>query len=123
LVLTRMMIETLAAEIMTLPLIVAEFSQLSLIGLLANLVIEPFVPVAMLVTMVAGLAGLWLPLWCEILATPAHWLLSFMLQLIGAMAALPWALQLVSLTITQMIECYVVMGVLTIGLVRFGKRR
>lgn len=113
LALVRMMVETLAAEILTLPLIVGEFSQLSIIGLVANLVVEPLVPLAMLVSVVAGLAGLWLPTLADYLAAPANLILGFMLQLIGAMAALPWALKLISLSIKQMIACYAVMVLLT----------
>jgi competence protein ComEC len=123
LALGRMMIETLAAEILTLPIIVAEFSQLSVIGLVANLVIEPFVPIAMLVSVVAGLAGLWLPALSDYLAMPANWILSFMLQLIGSMAALPWALTLVSLTTSQMLACYAIIVLLTAVLIRSGRRR
>jgi competence protein ComEC len=119
----RMTIETLVAQIMTLPLIVGVFAQLSIIGLVANLVIEPFVPLAMLASLLAGLAGLWLPWWSDILATPASLLLGFLLQLIGAMAALPWALTKVGLTTMEMLACYGLMSLLTAALVWYTKRR
>jgi competence protein ComEC len=123
LALGRMTIETLAAEILTLPLIVGVFSQLSIIGLVANLVIEPFVPLAMLVSLVAGLAGLWLPLVSDYLVVPSTLVLRFMLQLIGAMAALPWALTMMSLTTLQMLECYSTIVILTATLVWYNKTR
>jgi competence protein ComEC len=116
-VLVRMTIETLCAEILTLPLIVGVFSQLSVVGLVANLVIEPFVPLAMLVSVLAGLIGLWLPYWSDYLVAPANLILGFMLQLIGAMAALPWAMTMTSLTLTQMLACYIVIGLLTVFMV------
>ena len=119
----RMMIETLAAEVMTLPLIVGIFSQLSVVGLAANLVIEPMVPLAMLASLVAGLAGLWLPLWSDYIVVPTGVILKFMLQLIGAMAALPWAMTTTSLSTIQMLECYAVIIALTVALVCYNRWR
>ena len=46
-------------------------------------------------------------------ALPAGWLLGFLLQLIGAMAALPWAMTMVSLSIVEVLLCYAAIIVLT----------
>jgi competence protein ComEC len=52
------LLETLSAELMTLPLILMTFSQLSVIALAANLLIVPLVPLAMLLSAAAGAAGM-----------------------------------------------------------------
>ncbi len=119
----RMMIETMAAEVMTLPLIVGIFSQLSVVGLLANLVIEPMVPLAMLAGLASGLAGLWVPYWSDYLVVPMGFILTFMLQLIGAMARLPWAMTTTNLTLSEMLGCYGTLLVLTAALVCYNRRR
>jgi competence protein ComEC len=48
---------TLAAQLTTLPVILVNFERLSLVAPLANVVVVPFVPVAMLFSAMASLAG------------------------------------------------------------------
>ena len=87
--LTLVLVETLAAEAMTLPLIMVSFGQLSLIALLANLLVVPLVPWAMLLATIAGLAGMWLPHLAGWLAWPARILLTYMLDVVHFLANLP----------------------------------
>lgn len=75
-----MVIETLCAEVMTMPYVLFVFGQTSLVALPANLLIATFVPIGMLVTLIAGLAGLWLPTVAGWLAWPANWVLNYMLD-------------------------------------------
>ena len=49
---------TLAAQLTTLPVILVNFERLSLVAPIANVLVVPFVPVAMLFSAVAALAGL-----------------------------------------------------------------
>jgi competence protein ComEC len=69
---------TLAAQVLTLPLILYSFGNLSLISPLANVLLVPAVPYAMLLTSVALVGGLlWLPLgqWLALAAwLPLSWL-------------------------------------------------
>lgn len=61
--LSQLLIITLAAQIITAPLIVYHFGRLSLVSLLSNLLILPAQPPIMILGAVATLAGmLWLPL-------------------------------------------------------------
>lgn len=61
--LSQLLIITLAAQIITAPLIVYHFGRLSLVALLSNLLILPAQPPIMILGAVATLAGmLWLPL-------------------------------------------------------------
>ena len=55
---------TLAAQLTTLPVILVNFERLSLVAPIANVVVVPFVPVAMLFSAIASIAGVldaWLP--------------------------------------------------------------
>jgi competence protein ComEC len=83
------LIETLSAELMTLPLIMMSFGQLSLIALVANLLIVPLVPLAMLLTAVAAIAGAWLTPMAGWFAWPARELLAYMLDIIHILAGIP----------------------------------
>jgi competence protein ComEC len=75
---TEALTATLAAQVLTLPLIVYQFGNLSLIAPLANIIVVPVVPVAMALCTVALLGGLiWLPLgqWLALAAwLPLTWL-------------------------------------------------
>lgn len=69
---------TLAAQVLTMPLMLYHFGNLSLVAPLANILIVPVVPIAMLLGMVALIGGLiWLPLgqWLAIIAwLPLSWI-------------------------------------------------
>jgi len=89
--LIKLCIETCSAQIMTLPIMLMLFSQLSVVSLVANLLVVPFVPLAMLASFVAGLAGMVLPLLAPIIALPAVWLLTYMLDISSLLSRIPHA--------------------------------
>ncbi|HMQ35542.1 MAG TPA: ComEC/Rec2 family competence protein, partial [Chloroflexaceae bacterium] len=82
---------TMAAQVLTLPLILYQFGNLSLVAPLANVLLVPVVPYAMLLCTVALVAGLvWLPLgqW----VAPLAWLpLAWMSEGVRLLAAPRWA--------------------------------
>lgn len=82
---------TLAAQVLTLPLILYHFGNLSVIAPLANVLVVPVVPFAMLLGTVAMLGGLaWLPLgqWLGL----AAWLpLTWLAEGVRLLAAPSWA--------------------------------
>ncbi len=86
---TAVVLETLSAEVMTLPLIMMSFSQLSLIALVANALVVPLVPFAMLLSAVAAGAGALIPQFAGWLAWPARLLLTYMLDVVHLLANLP----------------------------------
>lgn len=90
-VLRQVLGETFSAQLLTLPIILVTFGMLSNVALLANLLVLPLVPLAMLLTFVAGVTALVAPGIGEIVALPAYWLLSYMTWVIETLAALPWA--------------------------------
>lgn len=83
--------ETVAAHVVTLPLIVMSFGTVSHVAIIANLLIVPLVPLAMLVTFLVGMIGLVVPVLAEIAGYPATWLLSYMTHTATFLSELPWA--------------------------------
>ncbi len=84
-------LETLSAQIMTTPIILFIFQQISLVALFSNVLVVPWVPLAMLFTVVAGLAGMLVPVFAGWLAWPARILLTYMLDIIHVFAQVPHA--------------------------------
>ena len=87
--LMMVVLETLAAEIMTLPLIMATFNQLSLVGLLTNVLVVPLIPFAMLFAVIAAAAGMLVAPFAGWLAWPANLLLTNILDIVRLFAKIP----------------------------------
>lgn len=83
----QVVIETISAELLTLPLMLLVFGQLPVLAIIANVLVVPLIPLAMLLTFLAGIAGSVVPF----IAWPAIWLLGYICQIITALAAVPWA--------------------------------
>lgn len=84
-----LMIESFAAQIITLPLILFIFGESSYIVLLANLLVVPLIPLAMIAAFAAGLAGMFVPMLTGWFAWPAKLLLTYLLDMAGLMARIP----------------------------------
>ena len=106
---TVVLLETLSAELMTLPLIMLTFSQLSLVALIANLLVVPLVPVAMLLAAIAGTAGMLIPQLAGWLAWPGNILLTYMLDIIHLLASIPSVLVHTSIDSTYMLGFYAIL--------------
>jgi ComEC/Rec2-related protein len=104
--LLAVVIETLAAQIMTLPLIMFIFGRLSIIALLANILVVPLVSLAMLLSFVAGLAGMFMPGIAGWLAWPATRLLSYMLDTSAILSRVPYASVDSKLSLLQIVVSY-----------------
>ena len=83
--------ETIAAQLVTLPIFVLAFGQYSNVAVLANILVLPLVPLAMVLTFVAGIGSLLVPALAPIGGAPASWLLSYMTLVAEQLARLPWA--------------------------------
>lgn len=99
-------LETLSAEIMTLPLIVMNFNQLSLIGLLANVLVVPLIPLAMLLSAVAAGAGMLIPAIAGWLAWPANLLLTYILDVVKTLSGIPGIFLHRSISTVSMLVLY-----------------
>lgn len=100
--------ETLAAEIMTLPLIMSMFGQLSLVGIITNVLIVPLIPFAMLLCAVAAAAGMIVPAMAGWLAWPANLLLTYILDIVHIFAAIPSIFLHRSISTASMIYFYAI---------------
>ena len=83
--------ETVAAQIATLPIVAVAFGVVSNVALVANLLVVPLIPLAMLLTFIAGIAGLAIPNLAHIVGWPAEQLLGYMVRISELLASLPWA--------------------------------
>ena len=118
---TKILIETASAQIMTLPLTMYIFGQISPISLIANIAIVPLVPLAMLLSLFAGLAGMVMPIASGFIAWPARVLLDFMLSVAGLFARVPHASENISLPVMYMVISYILLVVVVIVLQQRAK--
>ncbi|MBC7459542.1 ComEC/Rec2 family competence protein [Candidatus Saccharibacteria bacterium] len=83
--------ETVAAHLVTIPIVVPAFGLLSNVAIPANILIVPLVPLAMLLTFLTGVIGLAIPDFADIAGLPATWLLQYMIFVAETLADVPWA--------------------------------
>lgn len=83
--------ETIAAHVVTVPLIAMSFGVTSNVAIIANLLVVPLVPLAMLLTFIVGVLAIANAPFIELVAVPTHWLLSYMTTVATWLSELPWA--------------------------------
>ncbi len=121
--LVKLFTESVTAQLMTIPLIMYSFAQLSIVSPLTNLIILPLVPLAMLLSFTAGIAGMVTPAFAGWVAWPADLMLRFMLGIVDWFAHLPLAGVTMSLSLTGMLGIYAAVGAITYALKRSNGRR
>lgn len=114
----QIIIESICAQIMTMPLILYVFSLASLVGLIANVLVVPLIPLAMLFSAVAGLAGMVVPAIAGWFAWPATFLLTYMLDIAGLLSKVPHAQISIRLGLLSMIFMYATLMFFTFVLYR-----
>jgi competence protein ComEC len=109
----KILIESLCAEIMTLPYVLYIFGQMSHVSLVANVLVAAFVPLAMLLCAVAGLAGMLVPFIAGWFAWPARVVLTYMLDVAQLLSRIPGAFSTgIGFSFRQMLACYGIAGLL-----------
>lgn len=83
--------ETLCAQLVTAPVVIMAFGQLSLVAVIANMLILPLVPFAMLLTFIAGVGSLCVPFFAGIAGIPAYFVLKHMTQTSLYAASFSWS--------------------------------
>ena len=101
----QILIETLSAQIMTLPLLMMSFGVVSNVALIANMLILPFVPLAMLLTFMSGVM-VFVPMIGVLIAIPTTWLLGYMIQVTNWTAGFELAQMEVSINLWQCAALY-----------------
>ena len=87
----QVVLETFAAQVATLPIMLGVFGQLSIVALISNVMILPFISFGMLFTFIAGIGQLVAPLFAHIIAFPAQLLLDYVVWAVNWTASFPWA--------------------------------
>jgi YebC/PmpR family DNA-binding regulatory protein len=87
----QILIESACAELTTLPYVLFIFGQMSLVNLPANVLVAAWVPLAMLLGVAAGTAGMLAPALAGWIAWPAKLLLTYMLDVAQLLARVPHA--------------------------------
>jgi competence protein ComEC len=104
----QILCEAVAAQLCTAPIIIAAFGEMSNIAVLANILVLPLVPLAMLLTFVAGLGGLIWPVVATIIGWPAYLVLHYMVTVVQHLANLPWATSSITFNGLSVAACYIV---------------
>ncbi|HEY4503515.1 MAG TPA: ComEC/Rec2 family competence protein [Candidatus Paceibacterota bacterium] len=103
---------TLATQVFVSPLIIYMMGQISIIGILANILILPFIPLTMLFVFFAGIFGFFSSYLFHFLSQLAGWishiLLSYELFIVKHFARLPFAyIEIPKFSIWIVVGCYV----------------
>jgi len=116
-------LESICAEILTLPLVLFVFGQMSRVGLVANVLVVAFIPLAMLLGAIAGLAGMFVPTVAGWFVWPTALLLNYMLDIAHVLAGLPHVfIEGIGLRLWQMLLLYgCVVFLLTVLWYKSGK--
>lgn len=89
------------------------FGQVSFVGLVANVLVVSFIPIAMLLSFVVGLGGMFAPLLVGWLALPLRWLLTYMLDVATMLSRVPHSFRTNTyLSVFDMILCYAAIALL-----------
>ncbi len=107
-------VESFSAQIMTIPIIMYIFGRFSPVSPLANLLVVPLVPYAMLSALAAGIAGSIAPAIAGVFAWPAKVVLSYMLSVVSLTSDLPFASKEVKIQMNVMLVVYVVIVLLVL---------
>lgn len=120
-VLRQIIGETLSAQILTAPVIIVMFGSFSIVALLANALVLPLVPLAMLLVFITGITTLFAPFLAVFAALPTEWLLSYMVGVVNILAEVSWALHEVEWGVAEALACYAVIFLVIVWLARKTK--
>ena len=110
-IIRQVLSETVAAHVVTVPIVAQTFGVISNVAIPANLLIVPLVPLAMLLTFIAGIAALAMPFVAGIVALPATWLLTYTTSMATYFADLPWSQLALEIGWWVSLVYYVLLGV------------
>ncbi len=117
-------LEALVAQLMTLPIILLVFGNLSVLGIVANVLIVPFIPFAMIATTLAGFAQMVLPTIAPYAALPAHAILAVIVSAVKLLSAVPWATVSLQISLTALIAWYVaITGIISMMWLRLSRQQ
>ena len=83
--------ETIAAHAVTMPIIALGFGTVSNVAIIANVLVVPLVPLAMLLTFICGLLSVFSVPFAWVISVPTTWLLGYMTSVATFVSELDWA--------------------------------
>ncbi len=83
--------ETVAAHLVTIPVIALSFGTISHVAIIANVLVVPLVPLAMLLTFICGLWSIVGLAFGFLISLPTTWLLGYMVHVATFVSELSWA--------------------------------
>jgi competence protein ComEC len=104
----------MAAQIWTLPILLLSFGSLSLVAPLANMLLLPLVPLAMLLTFIAGMSGLMFSEVSQLFGFPAELILTYMTKTAEYVGGLSWATQQLQISLIGFVSMYAVIILFTV---------
>lgn len=105
--LRQILIDTISVQIVTMPIMAFVFNQYSIYGLPANLLVLPLMSLTMLLTLIAGLGGMILPISIvHLIGWPANILLGYTAEVTSWLASANGADAVASYTIPTMALTY-----------------
>lgn len=117
----QILIETFSAQIMTLPVILINFKQISYIAIIANLLVLPFIPIIMIFVFLLGMIAFCSPVAGTIIAIPTKILIDYIIKITEILSELPWAYQSVPMSIGNLVIFYSIIIIISIYLWRVTK--
>lgn len=104
---------TIAAQVFVLPLLLYQTGNLSPFALPANILVLPFVPLAMALSFISGSIGMLLPQVASLVALPSYLMLSYVVSVTELISSLPFAkVVLPAFPFALVVIAYALLGVL-----------
>lgn len=118
----ELVMDTISAQIATLPIILYIFKTSSFMALPANVLVVPLIPLAMLLSFIAGIAGMFVAPIAGWLAFPARFVLTYILDVATMFARIPDMAINVTISIAAMLAMYAMLILVIIVLWRKNKQ-
>lgn len=83
--------ETISAQLAVLPVLALSFGGVSFLGIVANIILLPLIPLSMFLSFLSGVIGMAVPGLSFIFLSPLSWLLSFEVKVIEWFGSFPLA--------------------------------
>jgi competence protein ComEC len=118
---SQVTLETVAAQILTLPLIIFVFGQVSVVSVVANMLVVPLIPFAMLFTAIAGFVGLVFPILAGASGIIAEFIMGYMLGVVNILSSVSFAQIDFQIDVIAMIALFAAIAILCFFLWRRTK--
>lgn len=114
--LREILVATVAAQLTTLPIVIAAFGYYSPYALLANILVVPLVPLTMLLTFMAGVIGLIVSPLAIVIGWPLGVILDYMKLIVNWLATAPGAQKEIAIGWQAIVAMYTLLLILSIYL-------